>query len=94
MLFRSIPGDLWPINANAKQIHQVLLNLCVNARDAMPRGGKLSLRAENCLLDDQTARRIDRSSSTMKTIGSPSLVGGCDGLTSLVTRLPHGAREW
>jgi two-component system cell cycle sensor histidine kinase/response regulator CckA len=55
----SFPDDLWPVMADSTQIHQVLLNLCVNARDAMPAGGVLSLSAENCLLDDSTARRID-----------------------------------
>jgi two-component system, cell cycle sensor histidine kinase and response regulator CckA len=34
--------------ANATQVHQVILNLCVNARDAMPSGGRLIVRAENC----------------------------------------------
>ena len=54
-----IPTDLWQVNANLSQIHQVLLNLCVNARDAMPHGGVLSLRAENCLLDPVAATKID-----------------------------------
>jgi CheY-like chemotaxis protein len=40
-------ADLWPIIGDKTQIHQVLLNLCINARDAMPKGGKLSLLARN-----------------------------------------------
>ena len=48
----NIPSNLWPVNADATQIHQVLLNLCVNARDAMPAGGKISLSAENVILDE------------------------------------------
>lgn len=43
---------LWTVNADPTQIHQVLLNLCVNARDAMPEGGTLSLTAENILFDE------------------------------------------
>jgi nitrogen-specific signal transduction histidine kinase/CheY-like chemotaxis protein len=54
-----VPDDLWPIMADPTQIHQVLLNLCVNARDAMPDGGILRLRAENCLLDERAAKKID-----------------------------------
>jgi nitrogen-specific signal transduction histidine kinase len=54
-----IPENLWPIMADPTQIHQILLNLCVNARDAMPAGGTLTLSAENCVLDDAAARRIE-----------------------------------
>jgi PAS domain S-box-containing protein len=49
------PADLWPVKSNATQIHQVLLNLCVNARDAMPTGGRLTLRAENVVVDEHYA---------------------------------------
>jgi nitrogen-specific signal transduction histidine kinase/CheY-like chemotaxis protein len=54
----NFPGNLWPIRADPTQIHQVLLNLCINARDAMPDGGTLYLTAENTLLDEATARKI------------------------------------
>ncbi len=43
--------DLWPVVGDITQIHQVLLNLCVNARDAMPEGGALTLGARNFLAD-------------------------------------------
>ncbi len=42
-----IPSDLWTVQANPTQLHQVVLNLCINARDAMPTGGTLTLRARN-----------------------------------------------
>jgi two-component system cell cycle sensor histidine kinase/response regulator CckA len=44
--------DLWAISADVTQLHQVLLNLCVNARDAMPNGGRLSLSAKNLFVDE------------------------------------------
>jgi signal transduction histidine kinase/CheY-like chemotaxis protein len=39
--------DLWPVAGNATELYQILLNLCVNARDAMPNGGTLVLTGEN-----------------------------------------------
>jgi CheY-like chemotaxis protein len=58
-LEESTADDVWPIKASAIQVHQVLLNLCVNARDAMPEGGRLRLRTENCKVDVAAARKID-----------------------------------
>lgn len=51
-----LPGDLWIISADATQMHQVLMNLCVNARDAMPEGGSISIKAENTVVDSNYAR--------------------------------------
>ena len=51
----SYPEDLWLIEGDPTQLHQVLLNLCVNARDSMPEGGNLSLNAENFDVDENYA---------------------------------------
>ena len=49
------PQDLWMIEADPTQLQQVLLNLCVNARDAMPEGGSLRLTSENFSVDEHYA---------------------------------------
>ena len=53
-----VPPDLWPVLGNATQLHQVLLNLCVNARDAMPGGGQLTLAADNVEVSTEEAKGI------------------------------------
>ncbi|MDZ7992776.1 MAG: response regulator [Nostoc sp. EfeVER01] len=52
----NIPQDLWMVSGDSTQLHQVLMNLCVNARDAMSNGGTLSISAENMLIDANYAR--------------------------------------
>lgn len=54
---RRLNEDLWTIMGDPTQLRQVLMNLCVNARDAMPGGGSLWLSAENHLLDEYEARQ-------------------------------------
>jgi two-component system cell cycle sensor histidine kinase/response regulator CckA len=47
--------DLWPVKTDLSQFEQVLINLCVNARDAMPQGGKLTLRTRNVTAEEVAA---------------------------------------
>jgi len=57
-------GDLWPVKADLHQFEQVIINLAVNARDAMPNGGKLVIRTSNV------------SEAESRTLGHPELVPG------------------
>ncbi|MEO8451759.1 MAG: PAS domain S-box protein [Gemmatimonadota bacterium] len=58
-----ISRDLWTVLADPTQLHQVLLNLCVNARDAMPAGGTIVITAENVSLDTKFRVMNDESQS-------------------------------
>jgi PAS domain S-box-containing protein len=52
-----VDDDLEQVMGDATQVQQVLMNLCVNARDAMPDGGTLTIRAENTTLEEEDARK-------------------------------------
>jgi CheY-like chemotaxis protein len=47
--------DLWPVKVDPTQIDQVLVNLCINARDAISGSGQISISAPNCNLDENYA---------------------------------------
>ncbi|MFN6569086.1 response regulator [Dendronalium sp. ChiSLP03b] len=51
-----VSNELWMVSGDSTQLHQVLMNLCVNARDAMPNGGKLTISAQNLFIDENYAR--------------------------------------
>lgn len=53
-----LPADLWTIRANPTEIHQLFLNLCVNARDAMSQSGELTIIAKNQTLDSDAAAEL------------------------------------
>jgi CheY-like chemotaxis protein len=56
----SLAGDLWTIRADPSQMDQVVINLAVNARDAMPGGGKLIIETSNVVIDEAyTALQVD-----------------------------------
>jgi PAS domain S-box-containing protein len=51
-----VTKNLWTISADPTQLHQVLLNIGVNARDAMPDGGKLTITADNIFIDENYSK--------------------------------------
>jgi PAS domain S-box-containing protein len=54
-LTQHLDNDLKPVHVDRSQLQQVILNLCINARDAMPQGGTISIRTSNVVLDEVRA---------------------------------------
>jgi signal transduction histidine kinase/ActR/RegA family two-component response regulator len=63
-------ADLWPVEVDASELELVVLNLAVNARDAMPRGGTIEIRAENVPLLDQSGSTKDFVRLSVRDNGS------------------------
>ncbi|WP_119419295.1 MASE4 domain-containing protein [Desertibaculum subflavum] len=57
-LLVDLPAGLWPVECDATELDLALMNLCVNARDAMPGGGLVRLVAENRVIDADEAESL------------------------------------
>jgi CheY-like chemotaxis protein len=55
VLTTNLPADLWPVLMDPGHLEQVVINLSVNSRDSMPRGGALSISASNVTIDEASA---------------------------------------
>ena len=64
-----LPSDMWPVLGDPTELHQVFLNLCINARDAMAQGGELAITAANRALDvDDKAEIADAHPGNYLTV--------------------------
>jgi two-component system cell cycle sensor histidine kinase/response regulator CckA len=58
---REVGTEVWPVHGDPTHLHQVLMNLCINARDAMPDGGTLRLAVDRITVDDHYVARDRRA---------------------------------
>jgi len=79
-----LKGNLWPALTDANQLDSVLLNLVVNARDAMPEGGRLTLETTNMRVDEDHARLYDVEAGDYVMIGVSDT--GCGMPASVIAR--------
>jgi len=69
IIYADISKELWAVCGDATHLHQVLMNLCVNARDAMPKGGTLTISAENLVISENDAQlQIDAQAGSYVVI--------------------------
>jgi signal transduction histidine kinase len=57
----SLQPDLWPVSADPGSIERVIMNLTINARDAMPKGGAILIKSQNMVIDEKTSVSIPES---------------------------------
>ncbi|WP_350494983.1 hypothetical protein [Neopusillimonas aromaticivorans] len=65
-------GGVWPIEVDAGQLESAILNLGINARDAMPDGGKLTIETANAHLDDNYASQHHEVTAGQYLTSSPA----------------------
>ena len=63
-----LSASLWATLCDPNQLEAAILNLCINARDAMPDGGRLTLETANSWIDDRTSRERDMPAGQYTTI--------------------------
>jgi PAS domain S-box-containing protein len=69
-------GDLWPVLADPNQLENALLNLCINARDAMPDGGRLMIETANCVLQPCEAKSLELTGADYVSLSVTDTGGG------------------
>jgi PAS domain S-box-containing protein len=65
----SAPAELWPAHVDAAHFEAAILNLAINARDAMPKGGRLAIAARNVVIGAAEARRLDLAPGPYIVVG-------------------------
>jgi PAS domain S-box-containing protein len=69
-------AGLWPVLADANQLENALLNLCLNARDAMPDGGALTIETGNRVLEDSEAKSLELQAGDYVSLSVSDTGGG------------------
>ena len=77
----SLVKDLWKVKGDSQQIHQALLNVCLNARDAMPDGGRMIIQTSNVHLNETARTMLDAKPGDYVRVAVIDTGIGMDGKT-------------
>jgi two-component system cell cycle sensor histidine kinase/response regulator CckA len=77
----SLANDIWEIEADKSQLEQIVVNLAVNARDAMPKGGLLMLETRNVELDAESSQRLNVPAADYAMLAVSDNGQGMDAIT-------------